>query len=159
VRDDAKSKRARMDFVRKSWDIAPLTRPIDLHRKWSYVKGVRLQRGYLAWKQAEPKHIGNHWLFDGEIARQAILTRQQAEKGGRGILDEFVLLCDGSDKAILEYARTWGVLELCCHNLPAMSFRSAFLFVSQALCRGDRGACGSGIQMIRVNVRQPGWSR
>jgi len=47
------------------------------------------------------------------------VTRQQAEQGGRGVLDEFVLLCGGSDEAILKYARTWGVLELCCHNVPA----------------------------------------
>jgi hypothetical protein len=117
--DDAKSKRARLDFVRKSWDIDRLTRPIDLHRKWSYVTGLRLQKGHLVWKQAEPKRIGNHWLLDGEIARHAIVTRQQAERGGRGVLDEFVLLCGGSDEAILKYARTWGVLELCCHNLPS----------------------------------------
>ena len=48
---------------------------------------------------------------DLEIARQAIVTRHQAEQDGRGILDEFVLLCDGKDEAILRYARSWGVLE------------------------------------------------
>ena len=119
LRDDAKSKPARLDFVRKSWDTHRLTRPIDLHRKWSYVTDVRLQKDHLVWKQAEPKHIGDHWLFDGEIARQAIVTRHQAEQDGRGILDEFVLLCDGKDEAILRYARSWGVLELCRHNLPS----------------------------------------
>ena len=119
LRDDKKSKRARLDFVRKSWDADRLTRPIDLHRRWSYVTGLRLQKGHLVWKQALPKRIGKHWIFDGAIARHAVVTRNEAEQGGRGILDEFVLLCDGSDEAILKYARTWGVLELCCHNLPS----------------------------------------
>jgi hypothetical protein len=119
MRDDPKSKRARLDFVRNSHGADRLTRPIDLHRRWGYVTGVRLQKDHLVWKQAEPKHIGNHWLFDGEIARQSIVTRQEAEQSRRGILDEFMLLCDARDEAILNYARTWGVLELCRHNLPA----------------------------------------
>ena len=42
LRDDKKSKRVRLDFVRKSWDTDRLTCPIDLHRKWSYVTGVRI---------------------------------------------------------------------------------------------------------------------
>ena len=62
---------------------------------------------------------GDHWLLDGQVARQAIVTRQEAEQGGRGMLDEFLHLCDAEDEAILKYARTWGVLELCRHNLPS----------------------------------------
>lgn len=30
-----------------------------------------------------------------------------------------MLLCEGPDASILNYARTWGVLELCRHNLPS----------------------------------------
>ena len=41
---------------------------------------------------------------------------------GRGILDEFLDLCDAGDEAILKYARTGGVLELVAISLPAMSF-------------------------------------
>lgn len=67
LRDDGRSRRARLDFVRKSWDTDRLTRPIDLHRRWSYVTGLRLQKRHLVWKQAVPKRIGNHWLFDGAI--------------------------------------------------------------------------------------------
>jgi hypothetical protein len=80
---------------------------------------VRLQKGYLAWSHAERIRAGEHWLWDGQVAREAIVTRQRAEHDGRGILDEFILLTDAPDKAILQYARTWGVLELCRHALPA----------------------------------------
>ena len=40
LRDAAKSKRGRLDFVRKSWDTDRLTR-VDLHRKWSHISEVR----------------------------------------------------------------------------------------------------------------------
>lgn len=119
LRDAAKNERERLDSVRNSKGADRITRPIDLRRRWTYVTDLCLQKGYLVWKQAPPKHIGNHWLFDGEAAREAIVTRHQAEQAGRGILDQFILLCDSDDEAILKYARTWGVLELCTHNLPS----------------------------------------
>ncbi len=119
MRDDAKSKGARLDVLRNSRGADRLTRPIDLARKWSYVTDVRLQKGYLVWKHAERIPSDNHWLLNGAVARQAIIARQAAEQGGRGILDEFLRLCDAGDEAILKYARTWGVLELCRHNLPS----------------------------------------
>jgi hypothetical protein len=80
---------------------------------------VRLQKNHLVWKHAARKYAGDHWVLDGEIARQAIVTRLEAEQVGRGMLDEFLTLCDAEDEAILKYARTWGVLELCRHNLPS----------------------------------------
>ena len=119
MRDEAKTRRDRLDFVRNSRGSDGLTRPIDLARKWSYVTDVRLQKDHLVWKHAERRRLGDHWLLDGEVARQAIATRQNAERSGRGILDEFLNLCDARDERILEYARTWGVLELCRHNLPS----------------------------------------
>jgi hypothetical protein len=119
MRDDPKAKRARLDFLRNSRGANRLTRPIDLVRKWSYVTDVRLQNDHLVWTHAARIRAGDHWLLDGEVARQAIVTRQQAEQTGRGMLDEFLRLCHAGDEAILEYARTWGVLELCRHNLPS----------------------------------------
>jgi hypothetical protein len=119
MRDDAKSKRVRLDSVRNSRGADRLTRPIDLVREWSFVTDVRLQKQYLVWKHAARIRGGDHWLLDGQIARQAILTRHEAEQGGRGMLDEFLHLRDAEDEVILKYARTWGVLELCRHNLPS----------------------------------------
>lgn len=119
LRDEQKRDRAWQDFLRKSWDADRLTRPVDLHRRWSYVTSVRLNKGSLVWQEAKPKRIGDHWVFDGAIARQAIVTRNAAEQAGRGILDEFLQLCELGDEAILQFAQTWGVLELCCHGLPA----------------------------------------
>jgi hypothetical protein len=119
LRDASKARIPELDFVRKSWDADRLTRPIDLHRRWSYVSEVRLQKRHLVWRQAEPKRVGNHWLLDGEVARRAITTRREAEQAGRGVLDEFLRLADGTEKAILGFAQTWGVLELCGHNLPS----------------------------------------
>jgi hypothetical protein len=119
LRDDAKSQPARLDFVRNSRGADRLTRPIDLARKWSYVMDVRLHKDHLVWKDAQRKRVGRYWLLNGQVARQAIVIRQDAERDGRGILDEFRNLCDAGDEAILRYARTWGVLELCRHNLPS----------------------------------------
>jgi hypothetical protein len=36
----------------------------------------------------------------------------------KGALDEFIPLAECSGQAILDYARRWGVLEICCHDLP-----------------------------------------
>ncbi len=119
LRDDAKSQPDRLDFVRNSRGADRLTRPIDLARKWSYVMDVRLHKDHLVWKDTQRKRVGRYWLLNGQVARQAIVTRQDAERDGRGILDEFRNLCDAGDEAILRYARTWGVLELCRHNLPS----------------------------------------
>src|ERR1700722_9342407 len=119
LRDAAKQDRARLDSVRNSRGADRITRPIDLRRRWTYVADVRLRKGYLIWKQAPPRHVGSHWLFNGEVAREAIVNRHHAEQEGRGILDEFIRLCDGNDEAILKYAQTWGALELCAHNLPS----------------------------------------
>jgi len=119
LRDAAKHDRERLDSVRNSRGADRISRPIDLRRRWSYVDDVRLRNHSLVWRQAQPKRIGNHWLFDGEVAREAIVTRRRAEQAGRGVLDEFILLCDSNDQAILKYAKTWGVLELCAHNRPS----------------------------------------
>jgi hypothetical protein len=119
MRDDPKAKRARLDFLRNSHGANRLTRPTDLVRKWSYVTDVRLHNDHLVWTHAARIRAGDHWLLDGDVARQAIITRQEAEQAGRGMLDEFLRLCHAGDEAILKYARTWGVLELCCHNLPS----------------------------------------
>lgn len=119
IGDGVNSKDTRLDFVRNSRGADRLTRPIDLVRKWSFAADVRLQKDYLVWKEPVRMRAGDHWLLDGQVARQAIRVRQKAEQGGRGILDEFLHLCDTGDEAILKYARTWGVLELCRHNLPS----------------------------------------
>jgi hypothetical protein len=116
---DASADRSRLDFVRKARDSDRLTRPIDLRRKWAFVRDVRLEASTLVWQLAEPRRLGEHWIFDGEVERRAILTRRQAEHAGRAVLDDFLALRDGDDDAILKYAQTWGVLEICCHNLPA----------------------------------------
>lgn len=108
-----------LDFVRKSSDSNRLTRPIDLHRKWNFVSDIRLEKGNLIWRVAEPKRLGNHWIFDGELQRQVVSTRRQAKQAGNGVLDDFLALHNGKDEAILKYAHTWGVMELCFHNLPA----------------------------------------
>jgi hypothetical protein len=119
LRDDKRLQRARLDPLRNSRGAELLTRPIDLARKWSYVTDVRLHKGCLVWSHAKRIPAGGQWLLDGHVARQAIVTRRQAEHDGRGILDEFLALSAAPDEAVLEYARTWGVLELCGHNLPA----------------------------------------
>ena len=119
MRDALKPQASALDFVRNSRGANRLTRPIDLVRNWTYVTDLSLQRDHLVWREAERIRVGDWWLLDGAVARRAIVTRQNAEKKGRGILDEFLRLCDARDKAILDYAQTWGVLELCSHNLPA----------------------------------------
>ena len=119
MRDALKPQASALDFVRNSRGANRLTRPIDLVRNWTYVTDLSLQTDHLVWREAERIHVGDWWLLDGAIARRAIVARQNAEKKGRGILDELLRLCDARDQAILDYAQTWGVLELCSHKLPA----------------------------------------
>jgi hypothetical protein len=38
---------------------------------------------------------------------------------GRGLLEDFLGLVDAPDSRICRYARRWGVLYICRHNLPA----------------------------------------
>ena len=95
---------------------------------------MRLQENHLVWREAERKRAGSYRLLDGEIVRQAIVARQEAERDRRGILDEFLHLSDADDEAILKYARTWGVLELCCHNLPSSMSSSLTVSASPPHC-------------------------
>ncbi len=94
------------------------------------------------WKHAKRIRVEDHWLLDGEVARQAIITRQEAERDMRGMLDEFLGLCDAPNEAILHYAQTWGVLELCHHNLPSSHdlFRSDYLLLPTPRITGPAAA-------------------
>jgi hypothetical protein len=117
---DARPDDARLDFVRKLTDSVRLTRRVDLRRKWGFVSDVRLRKDTLVWRVAEPERLREDcWIFDGAVERQAILKRRQAEHDGHGVFDDFLVLYRSKDTAILKFAETWGVLELCCHNLPA----------------------------------------
>jgi hypothetical protein len=55
-------------------------------------------------------------LHDGAIHWN--LDRVKEVRPGAGLLVDFVQLSDWEEKRILEYARKWGVLGICCHHLP-----------------------------------------
>lgn len=38
---------------------------------------------------------------------------------GPGLLDQFLKLADATPEKIRDYARRWGVLQICQHGLPA----------------------------------------
>jgi hypothetical protein len=100
-----------------------LTRTTDLRRAWSYSEGFQLRGDTLTWVEAKPLVVRERngrvtFVRDGDVARQAILRRQQAERRGRGILDDFISLAEASDEKILNYAKTCGVLDLCWHGVP-----------------------------------------
>jgi hypothetical protein len=95
-----------------------LTRPTDLQRHWNFIEGIELRRGRLVWRMGPAREVRQGLLHDGSLARRAIHMRQQAEHDGHRILDEFIALAERSGSAILEFAKTWGVLELCQHHLP-----------------------------------------
>ena len=99
-------------------DSGVLTRPTDLRRHWNFIQGIELRQGRLIWRMGQARVVRHGLLYDGNLARRAIHIRQQAEHDGRGVLDEFIELAEGNDSEILNYARTWGVLELCQHHLP-----------------------------------------
>ena len=100
-----------------------LTRPADLRRHWNFIQEIELRRGRLIWRMGKARVARHGLLYDGNLARRAIHIRQQAEHDGRGVLDEFIQLAECNDTAILNYARTWGVLELCQHHLPYLHGR------------------------------------
>jgi hypothetical protein len=62
-----------------------------------YIPDVQLRRGRLYWSTARRIH---------EV------------RPGPGLLEGFVALADAPAEDILTYARKWGVLEICRHNLP-----------------------------------------
>ena len=92
-----------------------LTRNIDLRRSFSYVHSVEMHGNSLLCPSADPLPGGAR---DGSVARHWKRIRLEAESRGRRILDEFVQLETGDSAAVLNFARTWGPLELCPHNLP-----------------------------------------
>jgi hypothetical protein len=95
-----------------------LSRPTDLRRHWSFIERVSLRKENLVWRDGKPRIIGDARIYDGNLSRRAIFIRRQAQHDGRGILDEFIELGEGTNRQILDFARTWGVLELCRHHLP-----------------------------------------
>lgn len=46
-------------------------------------------------------------------------------KVGTGVLEQFVKLAEAPAEAIRDYARRWGVLQLCAHGLPASHTRGS----------------------------------
>lgn len=118
LRDETKSKRARLDFVRKTWDTDRLTRPIDLHRRWSYATDVRLQNDHLMWKQAESKRIGNTGCLMAGLLDVPLQPGIRRSRAGAGYSTN---LCFSTAAEMRRYSNTTGLggLELCRHNLPA----------------------------------------
>jgi len=61
-----------------------------------------------------------------DAVREAILwkprldTRSFRAGAERGVLDNFVALVDSPPEAYLRFARKWGILDLCEHDLPAL---------------------------------------
>jgi hypothetical protein len=105
-----------LDGLRKGSGV--LTRPTDLRRHWNFIQRIELRQARLIWRMGPAQVVRQGLVYDGNLARRAIHIRQQAEHDGRGVLDEFIGLAECSDSEILNYARTWGVLELCQHHLP-----------------------------------------
>jgi hypothetical protein len=118
---DVTSRDVFLDVLKTDSEV--LTRPTDLQRHWNRIERIELREGNLLWYLGKEKVVPQGIAFSGNLARRAIRIRQQAEHDGRGVLDEFVELAEGNDSKILEYARTWGVLELCQHGLPYMHGR------------------------------------
>jgi hypothetical protein len=113
---DVTSRDVFLDALRM--DSGVLTRPADLRRHWNFIQQIELRQGMLIWRMEQGQVVRQGLVYDGNLARRAIHIRQQAEHDGRGVLDEFIKLAECNDSEILNYARTWGVLELCQHHLP-----------------------------------------
>ena len=53
-----------------------------------------------------------------EQKRQSIPVTATRSRDDKGVLDAFVALAEAPDKTILQFARKFGALEICIHNLP-----------------------------------------
>ena len=100
-----------------------LTRVIDLRRTLTFVERIDLRGNELVWKRTKVRRFkrpdGSYDLVsNAEYDRQSILTRQAAERSGRDLLQEFIGLDTAEGNQILAFAQTWGVLDLCWHNIP-----------------------------------------
>jgi hypothetical protein len=96
------------------------TRPTDLLRRPYHISrhSIEIRNGELIWTLSKPIIASGHALYSGAVAREWMKVRALAEHQGRGVLDEFIRLCDSTERDIVAFAKTWGVLELCHHNLP-----------------------------------------
>ena len=81
------------------------------------------------------------------IERDKLLYNPMEQSGvakdAAGMLDAFLNLANSDDAEIVRYAKKWGVLGLCQHNLPAdhgdiVTFR----WVSSYCARRPRPFCG-----------------
>lgn len=58
-----------------------------------------------------------YWSFDAERGKNGL--RFRAVRPGLGLLQDFVNLAHAPSEKILQYAKKWGVLEICEHQRPA----------------------------------------
>lgn len=77
-------------------DTGRFERPVGMEA-WKIPSKVELREDRLVWSSRS---------FGREI------------EWGPGLLEDFIRLADGTDKAICNYAGHWGVLGLCDHDLP-----------------------------------------
>ncbi len=104
--------------------------------------------------------IADQWLAPGsslgardgrlELDGRAFFTSPRIVKAGPRMLEQFVRLAESghrSDEAVLRYARRWGLLDLCEHQLPIqhdsealpISFGVSATFATARQCRSLAG--------------------
>ena len=102
-----------------------LTRTTDLRRAFIAIDRIELKGNELIWANAQPRRVEGKVvgvdgkpLMDGRIGRRWIRRRYEAEAEGHSIVDEFLKLQSADGPKILEFAKRWGVLDLCWHGVP-----------------------------------------
>jgi hypothetical protein len=104
----------------ESWDLAgirdpsgQLDRPVAANLLY-VPASVELRGGRLAWV---------HHVYDQKGGRYIVSPK--AVTPGPTLLEEFVRLTALPDEAIVSYARKWGLLGICRHNLPRTHWRKS----------------------------------
>jgi hypothetical protein len=93
--------------------------PVDV-TLWPPVEDVKLSGGNLEWTIKEPARVVNGiGIHDRPIATPRMaLSRLDQARAAKDMLRKFARLHSASDKEVLVYAKYWGPLSLCEHNLP-----------------------------------------
>jgi len=117
------TQRDKMASAKANWDTAKLTTAkgllnrsaVEVSRRVQFLANLELAHldltaDNLVWSLPPSRQSEDTIMFDFAFC--------PPEPGDGTMLDHFVRLHKGLDRDILEFARKWGVLQLCHHNLP-----------------------------------------
>lgn len=97
-----------------------LTRSVPIELRWlPPIEEVRIRDRCLVFQLAKPDHVFDGGAsFDSLSASAQAAIRKIESRRRADMLLQFVALHDSTDRKILAFAKVWGRLRICHHNVP-----------------------------------------